>query len=355
MKSFYFGLVVVGIVGGLFQAPRELRADDFDDFLGPQAHESWKKYMRENRYTCPGPLDTLAKSRTLVIGGKSYVHSGYKLELLPSSADKDDAVKIGVVSAIKDTSPGTMKNLKETLAWFVGEKVDWIVVNGDIARGEFDLEEIIDVIAATQFPILVNLGNLDSKGSWARVYKNREKKNPHIVNGVWIRQIIADDIEFWTVAGYHDSRFVHQGGGCKYKKADVDVFRREIKPSGDRPVAMVVHGPPLGQGKKSIDVIHDNKNVGDPNLNRVIRRMGVKFGIFGHILESGGRAVRSDMKTRVKEGVASDELHLNSGSVSADPWAMLGGKTFFGMSVIMEIKGGKASFKTKRFAAQYED
>ena len=118
---------------------------------------------------------------------------------------------------------------------------------------------------------------------------------------------------------------------------------------------MVVHGPPLGEGKKSIDVIHDYKNVGDPNLNRVIRRMGVKFGIFGHILEAGGRAVRSDMKTPVKEGALSAELHINSGSVSADPWAMLGGKTGFGMSVIMEIKGGKASFKTKHFTAKYED
>jgi len=279
MKSICLGFSFI-MVAGLLGAPVVAFGDDLDDLLGPQAHESWKKYMRSNRYTCPGPLDTLVDNRTLEIGGKRYVHSGYKLELLPSSADKDDAVKIGIVSAIKDVTPGTMKNLKETLAWFEGEKVDWIVVNGDIARGEFDLEEIIDVIVATQLPILINLGNLDSKGSWARVYKHREEENPHLVNGVWIRQIVADDVEFWVVAGYHDPRFVHQDGGCKYKKDDVDVFRKKIKPSGDRPVVMVVHGPPQGEGKHALDLIHDQKNVGDPNLNRVIRRMGVKFGIF---------------------------------------------------------------------------
>ena len=330
-------------------------ADEFDDMFVTQEHSSWKSYMRENRYTCPGPFQELSADRTVEVGGKLYKHSGYRLELIPEDADKDDVVKIGILSAIKDLTAGTQRNLKESLDWFREEKVEWIVLNGDIAKGEFDFEEIVDLVLKENVPLLVVLGNLDSKGSWARVYKNRYEKFPNLINGVWIRQIVADDVEFWTLPGYHDKRFVHQDGGCLYKKEDVDLMRKEMKPSKRAPLVLVAHGPPRGVGLTAIDLIYDKENVGDRDMNSLIDRVGIQFGLFGHILECGGLAVRGDMKTRVREGVASSDLYLNAGSVSGDPWNLNTGAVSYGMSVVVTLKGAKASYQTRRFKAFFEE
>ena len=79
-------------------------------------HASWDEYMKANRYKCPGPLDTLRTPRTLTLAGKTYKHSGSRLEV--QNADADGVVRIGVVSAIKDVAPGTKQNLSAALEWF---------------------------------------------------------------------------------------------------------------------------------------------------------------------------------------------------------------------------------------------
>ncbi len=353
--SFSRNLKGLCVILGVLLGSSVATADDLDDLFDIEEHATWAKYMRANRYSCPGPLDTLSESRSVEIGGKRYIHRGYQLELAPSSADKDDLVRVGIVSSIKDVTKGTLRNLRASLEWFKKEEVEWLLVNGDLAKDEFDLEEIIDLLLETKLPVLVNLGNLDSKGSWARVYKGRYKDHPQLVNGVWIRQIIADDVEFWMVPGYYDRRFVHQESGCVYKKEDVDIFRRKVKASRKVPLVLVSHGPPKGKGRRALDLIHDKKHVGDPELNRLIRRMKIPFGIYGHILEAGGRGVKADMKTPVKPGKPSTSLHLNSGSVSADPWTLNNGRASYGMSVIMELKGGKASYRVKRFKHVFGD
>ena len=92
---------------------------------------SWEEYKQAHRHSCPGPLDTTTAARSVNLGAKAYSHTGYRLRVI-SGEDADRAVTIGVVSAMKDVSPGTRDNLKQALKWFRREGVEWLVVNGDI-------------------------------------------------------------------------------------------------------------------------------------------------------------------------------------------------------------------------------
>ncbi len=314
-------------------------------------HASWDSYMKANRYKCPGPFDILKKNKTLTLGGKKYTHSGHRLEI--KSYDADKKIKIGVVGAIKDASEGTRKNFAEAIKWFKAEGVEWIIANGDLALEEFDLEDVADMLGETGMPTIVILGNAESRGSWARTFKDRAEKYPNLVNGVWVRQIIADDVEFWTLPGYHNKAFVHQGAGCLYKPEDVKDTRKKLTPKGDAPVVLIAHGPPKGKGKHALDYISDKKNVGDPSINKMMKKANISFGLFGHILEAGGRGTGKDFSSPVKAGKSAKALHINAGSISGDPWGLNNGKTSFGMAMIFSMDNGKASYVVKNYKSSF--
>jgi len=316
-------------------------------------HANWDAYMQKNRYKCPGPFDSLSEVRKFKIGGKSYAHDGYRLEI--QSKDADKSVKVGIISALKDSSSATKKNLKDTLAWFKKEKAEWIIANGDLAMDEFALEEVMEALGKAKVPVLIVVGNSESRGSWARTYKDRAKKYPNLINGTWVRQIVADDVEFWTLPGYYDKAFVHQGAGCGYKKEDLDAMKKSLNPAGSSPVVLISHGPPRGKGKHAIDWILDKRNVGDPMINDFLSKKKIAFGVFGHILEAGGAGVGTDQKTRIAPGKMSKALYLNAGSLSGDPWRMNDNSTSNGMSMLLTIEGKQAKYSVKKFSNRVQD
>ena len=283
----------------------------------------------------------------LTLGGKKYKHTGFKLEV--ENPDADNKIVIGIVSAIKDVSAPTQANVKAAFDWFKAQKVEWVIANGDLALEEMDLEEVIDMLASPGLPVLTILGNSESKGSFARVFAEKADKYPNLINGVWVRQIIADDVEIWTLPGYFDKRFARQGAGCLYKPEDIDDMAAALKPSGKGPIVLVAHGPPKGKGKNALDWISDKTNVGDDKMNELMDRKSIPFGFFGHILEAGGMVVGSDMSTPVKANTAVTSLYLNAGSLSGDPWALNDGTTSTGLAFIVTIEGDKARYELKRF------
>lgn len=318
---------------------------------GADGNAGWQSFIREHRYDCPGPFETLETPRTVILAAKPYVHNGYRMDI--QQRDSDDTVRIGIISAIKDTSAGTRKNLDDALAWFQDRGVEWVVANGDLAQQEFDMEEVLERLGKSGLATLLLPGNSDSNSSLGRAYRERMERYPNLVNGVWVRQVVADDVEFWTVPGYHDRRFIRQGAGCKYEAGDLRAMRRTLKADGRAPVVLVAHGPPAGSGATALDWISQKKNVGDPELNKLIERSKIPFGLFGHILEAGGWAVGDDFSTRLPQGRKANPLYLNAGSLSGDPWLLNGGSTSYGMATIVTIEDAanapRASYEVKRF------
>jgi hypothetical protein len=311
---------------------------------------SWDEYVKANRFVCPGPFDTLKTPRKLVLGGKAYLHSGYRLEV--QNPDADDAIVVGVLSAMKDGTAATRENVKAALAWFKARGVEWIIANGDLATEEEDLEQVMRVLGGAGVPVLVFPGNNESRAAFSRVFQAVAPSAPNLVNGVLVRQIVADDLELWTVPGYYDKQYVYQGAGCSYGPSEADTVLAKLKPTGKAPVVLVSHGPPQGQGHAALDVIADGKNVGDHNLTRIIREAHIPFGIFGHILEAGGRAVGADLSSPVAAGTAVPALYVNAGSLSAEPWKMNDGTSSTGMAMLLSFAGGKASWELRRFGPQ---
>jgi Icc-related predicted phosphoesterase len=313
-------------------------------------HADWDAYQKANRFTCPGPLDTMTTDRQIRIEGKLYKQDGYKLTV--QDGDADSVVRIGIISAIKDIAEETLLNIEHSLRWFREQKIEWLVVNGDIAIREETVGQVVAQLAATKLPVLVVIGNTESKTGWARAYGKLWHQYPNIVNGTWVRQIIADDVEFWTLPGYHDKAFIHQQSGCKINPEHI-VELGALKPSGDRPVAIVAHGPPRGSAKTSLDVIHDGSNVGYDLLTQLIADKKVPFGLFGHILEAGGRAVALDMNTLVRANTDAAALYVNAGSISSTPWRLLNGQTSYGMAMVVTLQGGQARYETKGFDGNF--
>ncbi|MEZ0311795.1 MAG: metallophosphoesterase [Myxococcota bacterium] len=303
-------------------------------------HASWAAFTRANRFKCPAPFDTIKGGRTIQLGDKSYKHTGYKLEV--QSPDADDRIVLGVLSAIKDAGPETLANLSRAFTAFKKAGVEWVVVNGDLSLEEEGLEGVFDALGGSGLPTVVLMGNAESKGSFGRVFLEKEKTYPNLVNGGWVRQLLLDDAELWTMPGYYDKKFVRQGAGCVYGKADVDALGR-LKP-GKGPVVLVSHGPPRGVGNGGIDWMKTANNVGDPALQAFIVDKGIRFGIFGHILESGGSAMGSDMRSKIEPKTEMTDLFVNAGSASASAESLNDGRVAHGMAMIITMAGGKAQY-----------
>ena len=311
----------------------------------------WPDYLKQYRYDCPGPLDATMKPRKLTIAKRVYTHQGYKLVLDDKQAGK--GAKVGVISASKEMVVSTLENIKAALAWFKKEQVHWIIVNGDMTTDAFDIETLFGLLGDTEVGVLVNMGNGDSFGVWNRIFRRKSGQYPNVINASYIRHIVADGVEFWILPGYYDKRFLHQTGACRYNKKDVQEMKVKLRKAGDKPTVLVSHGPPRGYGREAIDWISEGENIGDIAINKLLQKHDIKFGLFSHILEAGGKAVGSDFKTAVGERKGVQSLYVNTGSISGDPWPMNSGKTSYGMAAIVEYKNENSKFWLKRFPSRH--
>ncbi|MCC6810732.1 MAG: metallophosphoesterase [Deltaproteobacteria bacterium] len=306
---------------------------------------TWAEYQKSHSLDCVGPFESTIAPEELTLAGKTYRLSGSQLSI--TSPDQDDEVKFGVMSSIKDYSEETQANLKAFLAWFKQEKVEWLVLNGDVAGDEEEFEDILNLVGETGIPALVSIGNFESRGSYFRVVSAASKKFPTIIDQNLVRVIEADDVTILSMPGYYDRKFLHTGSGCLYKPEDVTKLL-DVAEKLPAPKLLVSHGPPKGVGPKSIDVISDGKaNVGDPAMTRLIKLGNIAFGIFGHILESSGRGVGADLATPVAQDAWSQKLYINAGNANALPWELLDGTTMVGSASVFHVKGQKAKFKHK--------
>lgn len=339
------------VLVALLLLPLVAHAGEEDDALDEPPPSTWAEVGTRYQTECPAPLFTLKKPETVTAGKDTFEIRGS--DMVRQGGAWKGPLKIGVLGAVKEAGKETRANIKKAAAEFKKRGVQFVLANGDISEGEFDLEDAFMMVGdEISVPIFAHIGNSEGKGSFTRAYLKTQKTHPHIFNMNWIRHIDLGGVHLFSLPGYYNAKFLHGKAGCHYTTKDITALRRlmETVPKSDT-LILTAHGPPLSFGKQGIDVAHDAGNVGDPEMSDLINTVPVPFGLFGHILESGGRAT-SDLKTgtpiKLPMKKPANKLFINAGSSSGLPWAMLNGKQSYGMAAVVTIenKKGRVEFIT---------
>jgi Icc-related predicted phosphoesterase len=304
--------------------------------------EVWQDYLARHRTECFPPFAKLRKKPKLKIGKSVFRLEGTKLvELKPRRRAQ---TRVGVISAPKDGTRLTLNNIENFVAVFEANKVHWIVANGDLAYDSKGLPEVLEVLGKSGVPVFVSIGNGESVAPFNDNVLAAMEKHSNIFNANFIRIVEGAGMTMLTMPGYYDPAYIHPDDGCQYTRQDVQKLSLLAKASQSKKLLLVSHGPPQGKDKNALDVIHNGSNVGDAMLSTMMLKDKMSFGIFGHILESGGRGVNAQGEV-VKPGVVSPSLMVNVGSASAIPWKMLGGRSAEGMAMMVTFGRSGASYE----------
>jgi Icc-related predicted phosphoesterase len=326
--------VMVGVLA--IAAPLRARAENA---------ASWEAFVEERRLECDGPPGTLAKPIELEAGGHRYRLEGHRL--VQTDKDADTLLRIGVISAVKDDREETIGAVKTLVERFKKSGMDVLIANGDLATNALEMENVFPLLASAGVLVVAHIGNTESCSSFNQAAVKTFETNKAFINGNWIRRIDLDDATLLTMPGYYNRAFVHTSGGAHYKQEDVDALR-QMAEGAPAPLVFVSHGPPKMDGKKAIDLATDGGNVGDTMTAELIKKLGITFGISGHILEAGGRGTDATGKSSLPPEKWHPSLFLNAGTANPDPWGMHDGKTSYGMGLYVEIDQKKARYRVER-------
>ena len=321
-------------------------ASDEED-LSETWPKTWDDIALRYEFTCPTSPFELKEQTDLDLKGQQFTALGSSLAL--KTKLKKGPLHIGVVGSLKDASAKTRKNLKKSIRIFKKKGVSFIVANGDLAEDE-DLSDVLTMLGEeSPFPVFAFPGNIEWTGAFNHAIEKVQKTHPHVVSMNWVRHVAYGDFHLFSVPGYNNSRFM-RSGACRYTKQHVEELAplvQKAQASGGT-VIITSHGPPKSRGEKGIDVAEGAGNVGSEDLAEFIEQHQIRYGIFSHILEAGGRAtsnlpsgdvVKFPMKKK------TEKLYINAGSASSFAWTMLDGKASYGMVAVFSIyeDGAKAS------------
>ena len=322
----------------------------------------FEQYQVDSETTCVGPADkAFAAPDSWVAGGYRFSVSGARAEVKaqagadamadpskPARVETPHLAKLGLLAAIKDFGPATRENLAQFIAAFQKAGVSAIVVDGDSAYGVDDqdsvLADLFGYLGQQGLPVFAVIGNSESRSAFNRAVLDAFRKTHNVINLDLVRRVEGDGYTVVSLPGYFDKRFIHESAGCAYSTDDVEELPGLARGAAS-PVVLVTHGPPRQDGKGALDATTDGKNVGDPALASAIADGKISFGVFGHILEAGGRATDLSGKKQVRQNTPVDQLFVNPGPAFSDPWALNDGHVSHGMAAILTLKGGKGEWQ----------
>lgn len=302
---------------------------------------SWEDLEKRFTLECRAPFGLEVEPVVRKFGRVTVTIQGSRAAL----QGRNQKVTVGVLSALKDVTPATRKNVARAVAAFRKARVDLVLANGDVALNEFDLEEAMEILGQTGYPTFVLIGNSEGRGAFNRAFLTAEQRHPNLFNLNWVRHVDLGSVHLVSLPGYYNAEFVRNSAGCSYGATEIEAVGNRIDAiQTDRKIAVLVaHGPPRSRGEQAIDRAHEWGNVGDPAMADLIEQHDVRYGLFGHILEAGGRAaIDVRLGKEARPGKRYRRLYLNAGTASAMPWQMLNGKTSHGMAAIVTIspRGG---------------
>ncbi len=298
---------------------------------------------------CAAPLDP-GPVVELKFGDRVGKQSGARLSFADADADGD--LVLGVLGPINDDSGANIVALRKYLKFFADEKVDAILVTGDVGEVAGGISRVLEELAASKVPVLVTIGNLECRGEFTNGVDAAKAKFANVVNLTQVRVVEFPELTLISLPGHHDPKYIHCATGCQYLPSTVKEVVGAAKAS-KAPVALIAHGPPRGKGNQALDFAGGSENVGDEAITAAINDANIAYGFFSNIKEAGGRASADPEGTSlVKEGATSKKLFVNPGPADATTgWELNDGTSAIGIAAAFHLKDGEASYKLLRLKA----
>jgi Icc-related predicted phosphoesterase len=311
---------------------------------------AWDSFGEDRTGDCLGAAGKMKTPIAITVGKNKYELRGSRL--VQTAPAKTESLRVGIISATKDDRDITLKGVKTLIDWLEAKKVDVLLANGDLASNSIQMPKVFLALAKANALVIAYTGNTESCGSFNRSANKVFNKHRNFINGNWVRRFDLKGATLVTLPGYYDKRFTHVSGAAHYREKHVEALV-EMFEEAPKPIVFTSHGPPKMTGKNGIDLASGVGHVGDQVMTDMLDFEEVHFGLFGHILEAGGRASDLSGKKKRKQGQWYPQLFLNAGSANPDPWPMLNGNTSYGMGALFEIKNKKARYWIKELKKAY--
>jgi len=284
-------------------------------------------------------------TRELTIAGQKASQTGARMKIAEPTADGQ--LVVGVLGPVNEDSGLNLLALRKYLAFFAEQKVELVVVTGDVGEVPDGISRVLEELAAAKVPLLVIAGNRECQKEFAEGVAQAQATFNGIVNLNTVRSVAVGGVTFVSLPGYHDPYYITCDTGCRYDAGtlgEVVTLAREA----NTPVVLVSHGPPRGSSSQSLDFAGSSGNVGDAAVNKALVDGNIAFGLFSNIKEAGARATAADLATQVPEGKSVKTLMVNPGPADTSRWYMNDGKLSYGLAAVVTYAGGQAQWKLFR-------
>lgn len=294
---------------------------------------------------CAAPLNA-TPVETLQIGSRTAQRVGSTLRF--EEKDADGQLVLGALGPINEDSGRNLVALRKYLQFFKTEKVDAVVVTGDSGEVAEAIARVLTELGSLGVPVLTIAGNRECSDVYVDGLALAKEKVPQLVNMHEYRVVSFPEGSLVSLPGYHDPNFITCANGCRYFKSTVDEVIEAAKGAQNKPVVLVAHGPPHGEGSQALDFASSAGNVGDPEVNRALHEGAIPFGLFSNIKESGGRATDAAGSTLIPQGSPVSSLYLALGPADTTPWVMNDRSPSQGFAATLTLKEGQGRWKLFR-------
>ena len=252
------------------------------------------------------------------------------------------ATTLGLIADIKRADDDTLRNLKSFVEQYRKAGISALLVAGDVSETSAGARESLDILATVGVPVLVIPGNRESTSRYRSAMSELGERHANLVDMARVRLVNGDGWSVVSLPGYYDPKYVHARDGCLYRDEHVAALPAIAAKATAKPVILLAHSPPKAAGTGAIDYADAGANVGDPAMTAMLQSSGAfDVGIYANLHETGGRAARADLKSKVRPGSWVGDIHLVVGSANSMPWSMLDGGSSEGMAGLLDIDAAK--------------
>jgi hypothetical protein len=272
----------------------------------------------------------------------------------PSSREKIRApsgqIKLGIVAGLKDADDDNVAHLRMLVSALHDKGAEVLLADGDVGDNPDEQETLLGVLVDTGLPVLVVAGNREVRTELDAAEAGLRKRGAKLWDLSHTRIVDLGDVQVLGIPGTMERRLVHVEGACVYVQKDLDAAAALLDRLPGPPAMLAMAVPPRGQDARALDV-SEKQNVGDPHIVPLLTPRRARFGVFGQVWESGGRAIDGAGKP-VAPGQWADQLYLNPGAADRTPWPMSDGSTVAGQAALLTVQGRRAQMEVVRLSPQ---